>query len=100
VPAELKQKARFEYARYVFRRDREQGLELLSACAPSSPRAAGRRGVLPDREGYRLRATCPAADIFAAVAAARADRTGALAQSGVARVREQQAGWKRRRRST
>ena len=92
VPGELKQKARFEYARYVFARDREQGLELLSALRAEQPAEplAGEVYYLIG-EGYRLRGELPrAADILTAVAASRADRTGALAQSGVARVREQQ----------
>ncbi len=92
MPPALKQKARFEYARYVFRRDREQGLALLSALRDSQPEEplAGEVHYWIG-EAYRQRGELARAlDIFTGIAAARADRTGALAQAGVARVREEQ----------
>ena len=92
VPAELKQKARFEYARHLFARDREQGLALLAALRAEQPAEplAGEVYYLIG-EAYRQRGELARAlDIFTGIAGARADRTGGLAQSGVARVREQQ----------
>ncbi len=92
VPAELKQKARFEYARHLFARDREQGLALLAALRAEQPAEplAGEVYYLIG-EAYRQRGDLARAlDIFTGIAGARADRTGGLAQSGVARVREQQ----------
>jgi TolA-binding protein len=92
VPPALKQKARFEYARHVFQRDREQGLTLLSALRDSQPEEplAGEVHYWIG-EAYRQRGDLARAlDIFAGSAAARADRTGALAQAGVARVRGEQ----------
>jgi TolA-binding protein len=92
VPPSLKQKARFEYARHVFQRDREQGLALLSALRDSQPEEplAGEVHYWIG-EAYRQRGDLVRAlDIFAGIAAARADRMGALAQAGVARVRGEQ----------
>ena len=92
IPLSLKQKARFEYALLVFRRDREQGLALLSALRDGQPEEplAGEVHYWIG-EGYRQRGELARAlEVFTGLAASRADRTGALAQAGAARVREEQ----------
>jgi TolA-binding protein len=92
IPLPLKQQARLEYALHVFRRDREQGLALLSALRdlqPEEPLAGEVHYWIG--EGHRQRGDLDRAlEIFTGLAASRADRTGALAQAGVARVREEQ----------
>jgi TolA-binding protein len=92
IPSPLKQKARFEYARHVFRRQREQGLALLFALRdeePGEPLAGEVHYWIG--EGYRQRGdSARALEVFAGLASSRADRTGALAQAGVARLLEEQ----------
>jgi TolA-binding protein len=92
IPSPLKQKARFEYALHVFRLDREQGLALFLALRdgePGEPLAGEVHYWIG--EGYRQRGDpARALEIFAGLAASRADRTGALAQAGVARLLEEQ----------
>jgi TolA-binding protein len=92
IPAPLKQQARFEYAIQVFRKDHEQGLALLSVLRNEElgePLAGEVHYWIG--EGYRRRGdTARAREIFAGLAASRADRSGALAQTGVARLLEGQ----------
>ena len=92
IPPPLKQKTRFEYALHVFRRDREQGLALLFALRdeePGEPLAGEVHYWIG--EGYRQRGDpARALEIFTGLASSRADRTGALAQAGVARLLEEQ----------
>ncbi len=92
IPLSLKQQARLEYALAVFRSDRERGLSLLSTLSDAQPEEplAGEVHYWIG-EGWRQRGDLDRAlEVFSALAASRADRTGALAQAGVARVREQQ----------
>jgi len=92
LPAALKDKVRFEYARWLFGRDREQALALLlrlKESGLSEPQAS--EASLLIAEGFRLRGELERAlDVFSGIAATRAGATAATAQLGIARIREQQ----------
>jgi tetratricopeptide (TPR) repeat protein len=92
LPAALKNQVRFEYARWLFARDREQALALLlrlKESGLSEPQSS--EASLLIGEAFRLRGELPRAlDVFGGITAARSDGTAAHAQLGIARVREQQ----------
>ncbi len=92
LPVELKNRVRFEYARYLFPDCREDAMEILRAL-----RAAGVEEPLAGEvnflvgEYYRSRGELERArDIFIGITAANTDRAGAAAQLGVARILETQ----------
>ena len=92
LPAALKDTVRFEYARWLFGRDREQALALLlrlKESGLSEPQAS--EASLLIAEGFRLRGELERAlDVFSGITAARTGRIAASAQLGIARIREQQ----------
>ncbi len=92
LPAGLKDTVRFEYARWLFGRDREQALALLlrlKESGLSEPQAS--EASLLIAEGFRLRGELERAlDVFSGITATRTGGTAASAQLGIARIREQQ----------
>ena len=92
LPATLKDTVRFEYARWLFGRDREQALALLLRLRESGlsePQAS--EASLLIAEGFRLRGELERAlDVFSGITASRTGATAASAQLGIARIREQQ----------
>jgi TolA-binding protein len=92
LPAGLKNQARFEYARWLFARDREQALAMLMRLKESGlsePQSS--EASLLIGEAFRLRGDLPRAlDVFNGITAARSKASAARAQLGIARIREQQ----------
>jgi TolA-binding protein len=92
LPPALKNQARFEYARWLFGRDRAQALAMLlrlKESGLSEPQSS--EASLLIGEAFRLRGELSRAlDVFSGITAARSGVTAATAQLGIARIRVEQ----------